>query len=694
MQEQALKALSRPSNLPNEEDSWILEATDQTNYVGSPVANGQIGILPWCQPFSIKHVIINHVFEFSENKDVYRVIKAINPFDLKLKINGTLIDNNNISNWKQIIHMKTATHTTSFTFQDKAKIEYSIVALRGLPYAGLVTTKVESINNSKLTVEIENCHSIPQGEYINSKSLFEFREFPENAQLLSPKQISINGKINILRSSSTTTYGSHSVSASSAFRLIESSSPATLSYDQGQCSQVLKTEINGNSKLSFALIGAICTTRDYKDVRNESERQILFATVETVEHLLEKHEELWSKLWESDVKIEGEGQNNSCLGIQRIVRFALFNLYSFCREGSRLSISPMGLSSQGYNGHIFWDTELWMYPPLLVLNQGIARSLVDYRIDRQKAASQNAYSHGYKGLMYPWESDDNGEECTPTWALTGPLEHHVTADIGFALWNYYLVTKDQIWLKNEGYPAMKGVADFWTSRVVKVDNYYSIERVVGADEYAENITDNAFTNGAAIKCLEFAAKAAEIVGENDKEMISKWKEIAANLKIWKFDDGTTKEYKDYNGQMIKQADVNLLGYPLNVVSNEEDQKKDLIYYEEKVDPNDGPLMCYSVFVVQWARHLNIEKVTELLPRCYMPNLRPPFGALSETPNSQNPYFATGAGALLQAVIFGFAGLEITENGIIQKPSVLPKGWKKLTITGVGPEKKTFTRLAQ
>lgn len=77
-------------------------------------------------------------------------------------------------------------------------------------------------------------------------------------------------------------------------------------------------------------------------------------------------------MWQGDIEIEGDDE------AQRVVRFALYNLYASCRAGSRLSIPPMGLSSQGYNGHIFWDTELWMYPPMLLLNEGIARSMVDY----------------------------------------------------------------------------------------------------------------------------------------------------------------------------------------------------------------------------------------------------------------------------------------------------------------------------
>ena len=333
MKNKVFEALSRPSSSLYEEDSWILEAEDQTNYVGSPVANGEIGILPWCEPFSIKHVIINHVFEFSDGKDVFRVIKAINPFILKLKINNTLIDNNNISNWKQTINMKKATHTTSFTFQNKANIKYSIVALRGMPYAGLITVTIESTDNENLLVEVENSPTVPNSEYDPQSTLYEFREFNENSQL-NPSQISINGKISVLRCTSTTKYGSHSVCASSTFRLVESSSPSTLSYDKKNQSQILKTEIKGHSKYSFSLIGVICTTREYKDIRNESERQLLFATIETAPSLLNKHEKLWQELWKSDIQIEGETENksqnqskiNPCLGIQRIVRFALYHL--------------------------------------------------------------------------------------------------------------------------------------------------------------------------------------------------------------------------------------------------------------------------------------------------------------------------------------------------------------------------------
>jgi hypothetical protein len=76
---------------------------------------------------------------------------------------------------------------------------------------------------------------------------------------------------------------------------------------------------------------------------------------------------------------------------------------------------------------------------------------------------------------------------------------------------------------------------------------------------------------------------------------------------------------------------------------------------------------------------------------YLPNLNPPFRVIAETKGGTNPYFATGAGGLLQAVLMGFGGLEITPHGITQIKSALPPGWKKLTITGIGVEHKTFTK---
>jgi trehalose/maltose hydrolase-like predicted phosphorylase len=439
-------------------------------------------------------------------------------------------------------------------------------------------------------------------------------------------------------------------------------------------------DVTGGSTMEFAWTAAQCTTQDFYDPQTESERFVIFNLLTPRADLLKQHTDLWADLWQGDIIIEGDLQS------QQDVRLALYHLYSFGRGDSNLSIAPMGLSSQNYNGHIFWDTELWMYPPLLLLNQDIARSLVNYRSDRLDIAKRKALNFGYKGAMFPWESDDTGEEATPAWALTGTFEHHITADVAIAFWNYYRVTKDKQWLSERGYPMLKEVADYWVSRSVKnTDGSYSIKNVVGANEFAPNVDDNAFTNGSAITALQYAVLAASELG---LQADPSWAHVADNIKIHRFADGTTMEHSKYDGDRIKQADVNLLTFPLNVVNDEATILKDLKYYEPKL-AEEGPAMGKSVFAVIYARLGDAENAFRLFKESYEPNKRPPFGALAEAATSNNPYFATGAGGMLQTVLFGFGGLHLTEEGIVQKNPILPMQWKSLTIKGVGTERKDY-----
>ena len=319
---------------------------------------------------------------------------------------------------------------------------------------------------------------------------------------------------------------------------------------------------------------------------------------------------------------------------------------------------------------------------MLFLNQGIARSMMDYRTDRLKPACQRAFSYGYRGAMFPWESDDAGEESCPTFALTGPFEHHISADIAIATWNYYCMSRDIRWLCEDGFPLMEQVAEFLVSRAEQnEDGSYSICNVVCADEYAEGVDDNAFTN---------ASKAAALCGI--KAPVS-WNAVAKGLRIPKFPDGVTREYEGYDGQIIKQADANLLAYPLKAITRPEEIKRDLLYYEPKIDKS-GPAMSYSVLALQYARLGDGEKAYELFVRSFRPNQLPPFGVISEGAGGTNPYFTTGAGGLLQMVINGFCGLDLTDNGIKQLPSALPKHWKKIIVKGVGPNRRTYVREQQ
>jgi protein-glucosylgalactosylhydroxylysine glucosidase len=316
--------------------------------------------------------------------------------------------------------------------------------------------------------------------------------------------------------------------------------------------------------------------------------------------------------------------------------------------------------------------------------------MIEYRYQRLEAAKRNAFSKGFKGAMFPWESAENGVEETPVWALSGPFEHHITADVAIAAWNYYQVTQDKQWLREKGWPILKETADFWASRVERNGpGRYDIKNVVAADEWAENVDNNAFTNAAAKANLQYATQSARILGINPNP---DWQHVAQNIPILRFENGVTQEHATYKGEGIKQADVNLLAYPLNEITNSEQIRKDLEYYETRV-PNEGtPAMTQGVFSLLHARLGNGDKAYYWFQDAYVPNLNPPFRVIAETKGGTNPYFATGAGGILQSVIMGFGGIEITPQGIRQVKSVLPKNWKSLTITGVGPEKKSYRRI--
>jgi len=660
-------------SLSAQNDEWHITTTDKEPYTGIAMSNGRIGMLSSPEPFKIKHTVLNNVYDVDPFLKVSQIVHGMDFGNLDIYINGEKITSENISNWSQTIDMKEASITTLFNYKDIANISCTVYALRNLQYTGYIDVKISSIKD----LEIRAVGKITTPEkYKNPKNTYQVLRDLETT-------------MPILQSIAETPFGKHLVATSGTFIWHDINSsrehqrPELIHEVASDYENTLafKRKINKGKDLEFAWTGAECTTADFSDPKSESERMVIFNLLNARDVLLDGHKKLWEELWEGDIIIEGD------LESQQDVRLALYHLYAFGRAESDLSIAPMGLSLQiPYNGHIFWDTEIWMFPPLLLLNQGIARSLVNYRSNRLEPAKKRAINYGYKGAMFPWESDDTGEEATPPFALTGPFEHHITADIGIAFWNYYRVTKDKKWLTEKGYPVLKEVADFWVSRVTKNnDGSYSIKNVVGANEFAPNVNDNAFTNGAAKTALQFtnlAAKELDIVPD------PKWSEVANNIRILKFSDGTTKEHEKYNGERIKQADVNLLSYPLNIVNDKTTILKDLKYYEPKL-AKEGPAMGKSIFSIIYARQGDVDNAFRLFKESYIPNQQAPFGALSEVATSNFSYFATGAGGMLQSVLFGFGGLEFTDNGIVQKNPILPKQWKSLTIKGVGIDKKTY-----
>lgn len=642
------------------QSDWEITVTgiDPANYYGTTVANGMIGLVSSPEPMKIQDVVLNGVYDYYQRGRVSNILKSFNHINMNLDVDGRRVTRKDIAGYKQTINMRKASLRTEFSVSDKVAVSHTIMALRHLPYTALAIVEIKALKDVSVVpmsvIEAPN-------HLIDVRNMFSEIDRP-------------HVKIPLMTSYGKSPSGKHVVAASNSiiFHEKHGSEPQLIHEDWDYNMHLMKftKTLKAGETYSFSVVASATSTAHYQDALNEAERLTIFARLEGTERLLKRHEAEWEKLWNSDIVIDGDPE------VQKDARFALYHLYSFAREGTAYSLSPMGLSGLGYNGHVFWDTELWMYPPLLVLQPEIARSLLEYRYQRLGAARQNAFSHGYKGAMFPWESSDEGSEDTPVWALTGPFQHHITGCVGWAFWKYYEVTKDKLWLRDRGYPVLKEVADFWASRVERNGpGKYEIKNVIGANEWQENIDNNAFTNGMAITVLRQATRAAQELGlKPDPD----WNHVADNIPILKFADGTIRENATYDGEDIKQADVNLLAFPLDLIKDRAQIEKDLRYYEPRMSP-EGPAMGVSVLATLYTRLGNANKAYELLKKSYQPNKVPPFGVLAETAGGTNPYFATGAGGMLQSLIFGFGGVSITEKGIEQQKAVIPANWKSIRI---------------
>lgn len=653
-----------------QDQGWTINASqiDPNNYYGVTVANGMIGLVSSPEPMKVRDVVLNGVYDYYQRGRVSNILKTFNHINMNLDVDGQRIGQREISNYQQSLNMRDAALTTTFDIGDKASVKHTILALRHLPYTALASIEI----TAKKDVRITPMSVIEAPNHLTDvRNLYSEIDRP-------------HVKIPLLTSVGKSPSGRHTVAVSNSviFSEAHGQEPVLIHEDWDYNMHLVKFNkaLKAGETYRFWVVASATSTGVYNDPLNEAERLTIFAKLEGPERLLARHNAEWQKIWKSDIVIEGD------LQAQKDVRFALYHLYSFVREGTAFSLSPMGLSGLGYNGHVFWDTELWMYPPLLMMQPAMARSVLEYRFQRLEAARQNAFSHGYKGAMFPWESSDEGSEDTPVWALTGPFQHHITGCVGWAFWKYYQVTKDKLWLQERGYPVLKEVADFWASRVErKGPGKYEINNVIGANEWQENIDNNAFTNGMAITSLRYATQAAKVLGLQPNP---DWEHVAQNIPILKFPDGVTRENATYDGVEIKQADVNLLAYPLDIVTDRAQLEKDLKYYEPRMSPN-GPAMGNSVLATLYAKLGDRDKAHEWFVKSYKPNEVKPFGVLAETAGGTNPYFATGAGGMLQAIIAGFGGLQITDQGIIQQKAILPKGWKSLQVKGVGVERKDF-----
>lgn len=658
-------------------------------YFAETVANGMIGIQVMPVPFRTQQTVIYGAYERMWPGSVSCTVRSFNFLNLAVTIDGAPIERREqTQHFHQTVDFKDARVTTSFDYEDKASIVYSVRALRHLPHTALLDVTVTAKHPLMLSVSSimeapPASNSIPGWpekvfSWLTGVQRFESKSFEPGTENGEP------GPYNRTRvaASAQGPLGSPWIAAAQSFIFDEPGKLAPqVTAKDGTLSFSRRWIAPGT--YHFSLVGATLTSAHVDDPLNEAQRLVATAAIQGSAQLIQGHEGAWADLWKSDIVIEDDATT------QRDVHSMLYHLYSFIREGTGYSISPMGLSGGpgDYLGHTFWDADIWMFPTLLALHPELARSMLDYRYERLEAARKNAAMNGYRGALFPWESAATGDEDVWSDALGAP-EIHITADVALAAWNYYRVTQDRQWLRARGYPLLKETADFWASRVTRNGpGHYDINHIVAADEYAENVNNDAFTNAAAQVNLMAATEAARILGvPPDPD----WEQVRRNIPILKLPNGVTREHATYDGQKVKQADVNLLAYPLQIVTDPVAVRRDLDYYASHNDDAEGPAMTQSIFAILYERTGLPDKALRLFKSGYEPNQRPPFGVLAESAADNNPYFVTAAGGLLQSLIYGFGGLDITDRGFVQQPAKLPAGWKSLTLTAVGPEKRRYT----
>ncbi len=556
------------------------------------------------------------------------------------------------TDWSQSIDLRTGIitttanwtapdgHVTRLTYQvltDRALSDVGLVRLQLTPRWSGVATVTDTIDGSPATF------STQVGKGWSSSAHTDWVDVQ-----------SVGTKINAAIASKLDTSGNVS----------DPTTPVDQSTSESVGQQLAFTVTAGHTYTFTKYVG-VETSLDTDDPTVAAQSQAREAAAEGFSSLVAANDAAWAALWSNRIDILG----NRSLATN--VNASEFYLWSSTRDGVDWSISPAGLSSNGYDGHIFWDADTWMYPALLAQHPDLASQMNSYRYQRLTAAQQHAVATGYQGARFPWESAIDGTEQIPppTNVFTeGLYEQHITADVALAQWQYYLATGDKEWLAQRGWPVLSEAASFWASRVTPgADGTYHINGVTGPDEENPDVDDEVYTNAAAKTTLDDAVRAARVLGLADP---ADWVRIASGIVVpVDASLGIQPEFSGYDGGMVKQADVTLLEYPLDYSMPPGIAGNDINYYALRTDPS-GPSMSDAVNSID-ASALGAKGCASFVytERSEQPFIRDDFDQFSETRSGGVLTFMTGIGGFLQEFIYGYSGMRWNANAVQLAPSL-------------------------
>jgi len=491
-----------------------------------------------------------------------------------------------------------------------------------------------------------------------------------------------------------------------------------------------ETEVESGVELCVEKICSVYTSRDMEASEEETREDTQKRSLQAADSYLQrgytdlriKNDIAWRKYWDkTDIRMESTDDYD-----QLAIRFALYHLNIMIkRDDDRVGIGAKGMSGEGYKGHSFWDTEVFLLPFYLFTDPGAARTLLAYRGKSLPGARKKAQENGYEGAMFPWESAwlDNGE-VTPLWGaadivtgesipiLTGKIEQHISADISYAVWEYYTATKDEEFMRKYGYEIILATAVFWADRVEWEGETCHIRDVIGPDEYKEHVDDNAYTNYLVKYNLQLALRVVQKLKVEDPELYLKldyhWELEDHFKRIQKAEEGIYlpqadengiipqydgyeklkyldltkyKEsdmvgtiYEDFNQEQIgeyqvhKQADTVLLLLLFPELVSAKDREKNYEFYEKRT-LHDSSLSksSHALLAAKLGRQ---EEAYRFFRGCCDTDL----GPVMTTSNAG--IHSACMGGIWQCVVQGFGGVEIREGRLHIEPK-LPEAWKSL-----------------